>query len=226
MISFQNYKKMKIDSKGWKSYCALTEERPEQFRPLQDLMIEKNIDKICSFEIETNKTIGVIYESKYNILIVDLVYDKSGNYFCYERILPATVAPAVVAITYHKGSFVLLNQARHSTRDYQYSFPRGYGEPGFSSEENVKKEVKEELGAEVIYSKYLGKVIADSGLSGNRVDVHFCEIGDINITEGYEGIVNCISVNRDELNRLISNGNINDGFTLAAITLYDNNMNN
>lgn len=207
--------------KNKERYFDLIEERPECFMQSDSLKIILDKNAIEEFEKTSEREIGVIYESPYSILLVDLVENSQGMKFTYERIIPAIKDKAVVIVTIFQGKYVLLNQYRHSLRGYQYSFPRGYGEEGLSGEMNAKKEIKEEIGANIISIKQIGTIIADSGLSGNRVDVFVCDVENIQLKKGYEGIKEYQLFDKKELDCMISRGIIDDGYTLAALTLFD-----
>ena len=207
-------------SEELKKYFELMKERPEQFRPSDMICIETDLDRIQNYERETGKKIGVIYRSAYNIFVVDLIRTNNGTYYTYERLLPAVKVGAVVALVMCQNRFVLLKQYRHAIRDFQYAFPRGYGEEGVNAEENVRKEIQEEIGATVIGTEYLGTVVADSGLCGNAVSVFICEVENVIEKYGYEGIESMVMLEEEELAAWIQNGDITDGFSLAAYGLY------
>lgn len=176
-----------------KKYFNLIKERPGLFMNSDKLQIEYDVKKIKTFMKQTKKKIGVVYESPYHILLVDLIKDeKTNGYYTYERIV-STQKGGVVIIPKHGENFILLNQFRHSMRNYQYAFPRGFGEPQMSAEENAKKEICEELGLtnkDITDITFLGTIIADSGLCGDTVSVFICDIeaNQIPIPKGYEGI--------------------------------------
>lgn len=112
--------------------------------------------------------------------------------------------------------FVLLNQFRHSVSDYQLCFPRGFGEPNISINEKAVKELREELGADVLSCSIIGKVIADSGLCGEKINVCLCKITQPKLKYNYEGINNIKIISTEELVALISSEKINDGYTLSV----------
>lgn len=211
-----------LRSPEWCAYLQLREERPEAFLPSSQLPIETDEKIVQQYVEETGKKIGVLYQSAYSLLVVDLIQDARGGYFTYERILPAVTTGAVVAAAICEGKFVLLKQYRHALRAYQYAFVRGFGEPGISPAENVKQEIKEETGADILNVQYLGNVVADSGLCGNKADVYLCEVQNIDCQYHYEGIEDLVLLTEDELKVWIQEGKINDGFTLAAYSLYIN----
>ena len=187
---------------------------------------KKGIEEILNYETKHNISIGVVYKSKYNMLVVDLIRGKDGGYYTYERLIPTAQKGAVVVVPVYQGRFILLNQFRHAMRENQLAFPRGNGEITsngkiISQEENALKEIQEELGAEIIGSpKQLGSVIADSGISGNPVMVYSVEIKQYKENKGYEGIQEIQLKTTEEMSHCIKNNEINDGFTLAAYMLY------
>lgn len=207
-------------SKEWDEYLQLMKERPEDFRQSKALKIITDESSVLEYEAKNGVEIGVVYSSPYHFLVVDLVEDRQGRGFTYERLLPAVKSGAVVIIPIWEDRFVLLRQYRHALRDYQYAFPRGFATQGLSSAENVKKELSEELGAVVETAVPLGSVVADSGVSGNKVCVYACRVRDVKLQRGHEGIEDIVTITGKELDQWIADGRITDGFTLSAVTLY------
>lgn len=210
---------MKKAENEWIRYKKLIEERPELFQNSGRIKIVTDEEIVSEFERKNGKTIGVCYESAYNILVVDLVYEVEGKYFAYERILPAVQKGAVVCIPRYHEKYILLKQYRHALRDYQYAFPRGFGECDVSAEDNAKKELREELNADVREVSFLGSVVADSGLSGNSAYIYLCDITTYCIPEAYEGISGLLEVSWKKLGELIREKKITDGYTLSAYAL-------
>ena len=209
--------------KAWQEYKKLMTERPDLFQESDDLEIITDEQVVFSYCVENDKTVGVIYKSRFSILVVDLVKDINGKVFTYERLVPAN-SGGIVCIPVYNGKLVLLKQYRHALREYQLSFPRGFGEPDISSEINLLKEIKEELGADIHKYEHIGKIAPDSGLLSNKVDVYYCEISKPSLNKGYEGIIQLEEVTHDEFRSIISTGTITDGFTLAAYTLFQTIM--
>lgn len=207
-------------SAEWVRYLELVKERPEAFANTGKINIVTDENIVADFQNKTNRKIGVLYESAYSIVVVDLVYEEEGKYFAYERILPAVENPAVVMIPMYKGQLLLLKQYRHALRDYEYSFPRGFGEMGLSGEENCKKELMEEIGATVTSTKYLGQMSPDSGLQGKLVQIYACELETYDASVKSEGICEIIELPQDDISKWIAEGKIKDGFTLAAMSLF------
>lgn len=216
-----------------KKYISLFQKKKELFKESDTISIvdpTEQLEVIRDFEIRNNVHIGVAYESPYNSMVVDLVKDGNETYYPYERVIPTVSNGAVVAITKYKDKFVLLKQFRHALREEQIAFPRGYGQYDskgniLADNENVVKEIEEELNGKIIkLPKYLGTVVADSGLSGNKVSVFSVELEEFSERIDYEGITGIVLMTESEIKEAIKNGNINDGFTIAALSLYNLNL--
>ncbi|MBQ6456602.1 MAG: TIR domain-containing protein [Mogibacterium sp.] len=214
------YVRTKVSSEEWLWYLRIRNDRQRDFRQNEMLMIVTDLEEVCRFEMEHEDVrIGVRYHSPYSMLVVDLVRTPDGSLIPYERVLPAVPDGAVVCAPVYENKYVLIQQFRHSMRDYQLAFPRGYAEQGLSGSENAVKELDEELGVAVHKAEYIGKVVADSGLSGNPVDVYYCEVSRPVLKEGYEGIHRVVLMSEEEISDSISTGRINDGYTLSALEL-------
>ena len=210
---------MKASNNAWKEYLELVKERPEEFAPSSSMEIVLDEESVAEFERNTGMQIGVAYRSPYHILVVDLVRDAPGHLIAYERLIPASVGKSVVAIPLYGEKLVLLKQYRHALRGYQIAFPRGFGEDGLTAVENAEKELREEIGATVVEARSLGRVVANSGISGDKAEVVFCKVSEFEVKPGYEGISEAICLSSDELCELIANEGIDDGFTLSAWAL-------
>lgn len=204
----------------WTRYLELTKSRPALFTDSGSIHIVLDESIVAEYQKKNNRKIGVVYESVYSILIVDLVYEEEGKFFAYERLVPAVESGAVVMIPIYGDAMILLKQYRHPLRDYQYAFPRGFGEKGLTPEENCRKELMEEIGAEVIKAEYLGQVTPDSGVQGTVVSVYACEVESYNYSARSEGICEMIEMTKSQINHMVKRGEITDGFTLAALSLY------
>lgn len=207
---------MKINN-PWQSYLALREKNPDIFKNLEHMEIVLDEESVREYERDHDVSIGVIYESDYSYLLVDLLKTPNGL-IAYERVVPKN-SNAVVIVPMYEDKFLILRQARHALRQCQYGFPRGYGEPGILAEDNACKELYEEIGVKPTSLKRLGQVVADSGLSGNKVDIFLANIDAYNLKKSYEGIEEVVLLTRDELEKWIVSGKINDGFSLSAMAL-------
>ena len=199
-------------------YFSLMKKRPNLFADSDIIPIVKDRETIEKYIDETGKHIGVIYQSQYNAWVVDLICDKENNLYTYERAIPSADGRGVVCIPIYKGQYILLNQYRHAIRETQLCFPRGYGETGMSSYDNVSKELYEEIGASVKTVRKIGEIVADSGLSSSITDVYVCEIESYSSTPHTEGIADIILCSQKVIKNMISQGTITDSFTVSAFT--------
>lgn len=212
------------DVDSLKNYLDLMEEKEWLFKNNGGILIEKDPDILRKYIKDNNVTIGVVYQSDYHYLIVDLVHNGDYKYFLYERLIPFSKGTPSVMLTKYQNKFLLLYQFRHALRKYQYAFPRGFGTDNLNSEENAKKELLEEIGAKTKSIKYLGNIVVDSGISDKNVDVYECEIEHFELCPNYEGIMDIKLLDRYEFEEWIKNGKINDSFTLVAYSFYLMNM--
>lgn len=204
---------------SWQRYLELREKNPEIFTDLEHMEIILDERTVIEYEKYHDVKIGVMYESEYSYLLVDLLKTPNGL-VAYERMVPKN-SNAVVIVPMYKDKFLILKQARHALRQCQYSFPRGYGEAGISAQDNACKELYEEIGVKPISLRRLGHVVADSGISGSKVEIFLANIDEYKFKKSYEGIEEVVVLTRDELREWIIAGKINDGFSLSAITLLD-----
>lgn len=207
------------DKEELAKYFKLMEAYPQEFVNSGTLHIVTDKRIIRDFVRRTGNRIGVLYESPYRMLVTDLVYNEPGQYFTYERMFPFGSGVGVVCVPKYKDKYLLLKQYRHAMRDYQYGFPRGYGEDGLSGARNAVKELREEIGAESCEAELIGSVILDSGLFGKPAEIYLCEVGTYEPKIGYEDIVEVLEVSWEELTGMIGEKQITDGYTLSAYSL-------
>lgn len=186
---------------------------------LYPLQIITDMDLIIDYSEKHHVKLGIIYASDYHIFVVDLVKDKDGAIFPYERLINTHSGNAVVMVPRYHGQYILIKQFRHALGDYQLAFPRGFGEPDLTIFENAEKELSEELNCKCIHAEMIGRTVADSGVCGEKVNIVMCEVDNPSIRINDEGIVNYRILALDEIKSMISQGIINDGYTLSAVAM-------
>lgn len=204
-------------------YRQLMIQRPEEFRQSEKglIRIVTDMNVLEKWQSEHPDTpIGVVYESRFHLMVVDLVDGGGGKYYTYERVLEQNSGAAVVFPVTPDGRIVLLKQFRHALREEQLQLPRGFGNSRMSASENARKEAGEEIGADDDAPTELGMVVANSGLSGVRVKVFLFRVHDYHTAYGQEGIVDANAYTPEEIEAMIENGELNDGFTLSAWAMY------
>ena len=212
--------------KELKKYIALKNKSKDQrfaesdVYPIADTNEPYTVEKLLRLEEISGYRFGVVYQSKYNTMVVDPICSEKKSYFPYERIWPSA-GNGVVILTKYRDKFLLLNQFRHAIRREQYAFPRGFAEEGSSPEENVIREISEELGAKVKGTpQKLGQIATDSGLTGACIYAYSVEIEQYEKKINYEGIRSVVELSAQELDEWVRTGKIDDGFTLSTYFLY------
>lgn len=213
----------KWNNKCLDDYFDLMHERPNAFTQSPILSIVTDKQRMLTFMESTNKQLGVVYKSPFHLMVVDLIAGVNGQDFAYERLLPTVEKGAVVCLVEYNNKIVLERVFRHAIRKEQLELPRGFGEPNISGPDNVIKECREELSATIDRNsiKFLGSIIADSGCLAGSADVYFCKAQNVIEKFGYEGIKSLEFISWDSISHFIANGGISDGFTLAALKLFD-----
>lgn len=73
----------------------------------------------------------------------------------------------VMILVKRNGKYILLKQFRHAIRRDQYACPRGFSDPNCTSVEDVRREIQEELEADIIGAPIeFGRIADYSGLTG------------------------------------------------------------
>lgn len=180
----------------------------------------KEIEEIVKLEELYNYHFGIVYESKFNRMIVDPIKLESEKVIPYERISPTEGNGAVILPKY-KDKFLLLRQFRHAIQKEQYAFPRGFSDKDCTPLKNMERELNEELNVKTIKSVVkLGEIAPDSGLTGSIVHIWKVDVADYEYKGIHEGIKEIVELTEKELVEWICEGKIDDGFTLGAYLLY------
>ncbi|MBR3131399.1 NUDIX hydrolase [Candidatus Saccharibacteria bacterium] len=214
--------------KNWEKYLKLAKERPDLFTSegLEVILDEETIKK---YEEETGREIGIVYESKWRYLLVDLVRCSTGKLFAYERVVPTKTGGVAVLPVYH-GSIVLIREYRHPIQKWCLEIPRGFGTPGASALQNAAKELYEETGIEECKLVHLGQLNTDTGLTSDQVDLFLADVKELSISltgkEETEAISHIQIIPFEKVQQMIADGEITDGFTLSALGIWQVTYNN
>ncbi len=163
--------------------------------------------------------IGVVYEDPYILILRDLVRLPSGKLGSYFRIMNAADlrgGQATVALPIIENKILLLRQFRHPTRKWHWEVPRGFGEPGTSPEKNAEREVLEEIEGEISELIDLGPYNSNTGIEGVTVRLFLARLKSTGNTNLDEGIESYKLVEINQVEEMIRNAEITDGFTIAA----------
>ena len=192
-----------------------------------------NETKIKIWEVETKDKlitagqppewakIGLVYSDPYIIILRDLVEFPGGRIGSYFRLINQADlqgGQGVVILASMNNKYLLLRQYRHPIRSWSFEVPRGFGEPGTSAEEQAQTEIREEVEGEISKLFDLGIYFNNTGLEGNKVKLFFAKLASIGRPAKEEGIESLYWVSLKELEDMIANAQITDGFTIAAYT--------
>lgn len=204
-----------------KAYLALAAEKPELFAPNDTLPLCLDEDRIRAFSCTHNRPMGLVYSNLPFYSVVADLCGAEGKEFSYARVIYPNPTNGAVAIPKSGDKFGLLRIFRHIPRTECLEFPRGFATKNLSPQDNIRKELAEEMGAVVEDIRKLGMIRADSGLSAGLADVYLAQVSQANAQIGHEGIRELLWVSEEELHSMIRSGAITDGFTLSALTLLD-----
>ena len=173
-----------------------------------------------------DEPLPIVFENKYVTIVEDPVMFPSGKQGSYLRIFETgdlAGQRGVVVLPRAQGKFYLVKIFRHATRSWHLELPRGFADPGCTSEENARREIKEELGVSVIDLTKVGSVCPNSGMAVSKVDIILAELEEEPNLEKAdletEAILSYQRFDAEELWTLIQSGGIDDGFTLSALML-------
>lgn len=190
------------------TYTALRQQRPELFTNHPDGI------KI----LPPTPTHGIAYQDQFIILIRDRVEFPDGTEGSYNRLVSADLVPGCAILPILEGNIILIEHYRHSTRQWHLEIPRGCGAPATTPEESAIRELAEEIGVTAHRMWELGAVHPDTGiLAGEPVQLYAAEIRSIGQIDGHEGIRRALTVSAPEVEAMAADGQITDGFTLAAL---------
>lgn len=160
--------------------------------------------------------IGILGEDQWEYIVRDLVEHPNGRIGGYTRSISRIALQGgigVVVMPVQDDKVLLLKHFRHETRSWYWEFPRGYGEPGLSAEENARKELFEEIGLSPAKLIEIGR---HPGIAFYYAEL---ENGEPRIPAD-EAIQKIESIDLDELENWIISGQITDWFTIIAYMQY------
>jgi ADP-ribose pyrophosphatase len=217
-------------------YFELLDERPDFFANTGEAGEIKIITDRQQIESEQQKIqeqlrqqgnpenwidIGVLAEDQWFYIIRDLVEFPNGKIGGYIRGINRKSQEEggfnVVLMCAQNNKILMIKKYHHEGRNWSWEFPRGFGEPGLTAEENAQKELEEEIGTKASHLTLLNKLADQKGGTA----VFYAEIGsekELALDIG-EGITNYRWVSQAELDELVALGKLKDWFSLWAYAL-------
>lgn len=166
--------------------------------------------------------IGVVFTDPNILILRDLVEFpggyRNGYIRVYNRAYLEGGAAGIAVLPEKDGKLLLFQHYRHATRKRHWEIPRGFGKSGVDAKTQALNEVREEINGAVAEIFELGTVYNNTGLEGNPINLFMARMASVGEMEIQEGIENPIWVSVSELEKMIADGEITDGFTIAAYT--------
>jgi ADP-ribose pyrophosphatase len=216
-----------------KAYDELRQQRPSCFvnppgaafeivfdRDAQSSVAEQSAARNRAAGIpEQYGDIGIVYQDEFVTLVKDAVRFRSGYVGPYIRFLPTstTVTAGAAVLPVHEGRIILIRHFHHASRAWNWEIPRGFGAANEDAADTARRELSEELSAEVTRLIPLGRLRRDAGVPEDLPQLFWAEITQPGRLETEEGIDDIRAVTVAELDRMILDGELDDAFTLAAL---------
>jgi ADP-ribose diphosphatase len=191
----------------------------------------REIEAECADELsgsalgKNGKRIGILLEDDTHMVVRDALQYPSGATGCRMRVIGKTQfdgVSGVVALTHCDGQLYMRRIFRHPTRSWELEAVRGRRETGDTPKATVRKEVREELGFPVRQMTKIGTLCPDTALLASILDVFWVELGkgpERPEPEDTEAMGPLEKLSMTQVAERISNGEIRDGYTIAALTL-------
>ena len=165
--------------------------------------------------------IGVLAEDKWVFVLRDLVRFPNGKIGGYIRILNRASQVVcdgkdVVILPLYNQKVLLLHHFRHDDRRWHWEAPRGFGEKTISPEDNARKEMSEETGLSI---SRLVRLNRPSGSWEEPIVYFFAETHGVIQGDAGEGIEGYRLIPVEDLDNVVTAGDIDDFFTCKAILL-------
>lgn len=166
----------------------------------------------------------VAYQNDFIVVYDDDVVFPDGHPGTYIRVTPRGEGLGVVVVPRRvlasgTPAYGLVRTFRYPVGAHQWAFPRGFSH-GVDAEATARAELREEVGATASAWSLLGHVTPDSGVQSTRVAVFLAQVVDVGEPTDLREVSGTRWVTEEELRGLITIGEIEDAFTLAATLLW------
>lgn len=157
--------------------------------------------------------VGILAEDPYVTVLREAVRFPDGGYGLYNRLLLAT---GVVTLPMLNRKLVLIRRFRHGTRSWHLEAPRGTVSTADCIEDDARRELMEEIGAQTIDLVDLGEFHPSAGVIAESMKLFLVRIAGIGDLERHEAISGIEIVSPTEAEAMIVRGDVTDGPTLVA----------
>jgi len=128
--------------------------------------------------------------------------------------------PGAVCLAVHRDAVLMVRQWRATLEAWTWELPRGMGTIGEDAITTATRELLEETGIRTDSGQLLHTFFADTGLLANPIHLVLIPVADAVPSEPTDGEVESSAwVPVDALDRMVADGEVVDGITLAAHAL-------
>jgi ADP-ribose pyrophosphatase len=160
--------------------------------------------------------VGIAFHDQYALILRDAVRYADGSLGTYIRMIGSSPgAVGVVILPVWQDKILLINHFRHATRRWHLEIPRGFG-LGPDPRRDAKQELAEEVGATGVTLTSLGHVYPDTGITDSRAALFYAKVRSFGEPESNEGITEIRPTSVRQFEKMIIDGELDDGYLLAA----------
>jgi ADP-ribose pyrophosphatase len=207
-------------------YLALVRERPDRFtnpdgdiyeilldppqmdRARRDAEQHRRDERLAADDTR----VGVLAVDPYLMVMRDAVRFADGTYGLYNRLM----VPSGAAILPVLGDTIaLLHRFRHGTRRWHIEAPRGSFSGVGTRRDEAERELLEEIGARAIELIDLGELHSTTGCLDEEHQLYLARIEALGPADRHEAIESIKVLPVPAVERMIADGQITDGPTLA-----------
>ncbi|MGJ0344873.1 NUDIX hydrolase [Aliarcobacter cryaerophilus] len=131
---------------------------------------------------------------------------------------------AVILILEDNENFILVKNYRKAINKVVLELARGYGEDHETSLDTAIREAFEETGYKIkrYNIKKLGSVNPNSAILSSEIDIYFAKVSNNDRIKNPDSeVMGIVKINKNNIKKLILDGEIKDSFSLSALHLYD-----
>jgi ADP-ribose pyrophosphatase len=208
-------------------YRALVRGRPDRFTNpdgdiyqilLEDSAIERArrdaLDHRRAGGLPADDTrVGVLAIDPYLIVMRDAVRFADGSYGLYNRLMVPSGAAILPVVG--NNAIALLHRFRHGTRRWHIEAPRGAFSGVGTLLDEAERELLEEVGSRSTDLVHLGELHSTTGCLDEALHLYLARIDAVGAPDKHEAIESIKVMPVSTVERLISEGQITDGPTLA-----------
>jgi ADP-ribose pyrophosphatase len=207
-------------------YLALVRERPDRFTnpdgDIYEILLDLPQMDRARRDAEHHRReerlpagdtrVGVLAVDPYLMVMRDAVRFADGTYGLYNRLM----VPSGAAILPVLGDAIaLLYRFRHGTRRWHFEAPRGSFSGVGSRRDEAERELLEETGATPIELVDLGELHSTTGCLDEEHQLYLARIEALGAADKHEAIESIKVLPIPAVERMIADGQITDGPTLA-----------